>query len=229
MSITAAPRRTLWPRVAHLARRAWAMEIHGYQNAFRFLFRRPRVPAGNVGFSYHQPVMPVLIVFIVVSAVEIVVVDLIVHRWWPAGRIPLLVLGIWGVTFMLGLLFGMLVRQHAIGPDGIRVRSGSEVDLPLTWDDIDAVAPRKRTVQEKAPAVTVDEQGEATLHRAVYSPGVEQCERFVGVVPLRSFTLMSGALRTWRKPTDCLLGGSGKPWASLTTSPRRADRYGRVL
>ena len=108
--------------------------------------------------------MPILIVFIVVSAVEIVVVDLIVHRWWPAGRIPLLVLGIWGVTFMLGMLFGMLVRQHAVGPDGIRVRSGSEVDIPLTWDDIYAVALRKRTIQEKAPRVTVNEQGEATLH-----------------------------------------------------------------
>jgi hypothetical protein len=161
---TAAPRRTFWPQAAHLARRAWFLEIHGYQNAYRFLFRRPRVPWGAVGFSYHQPVMPILIVFIVVSAVETVVVDLIVHRWWPAGRIPLLVLGIWGVTFMLGMLFGMLVRQHAVGPDGIRVRSGSEVDIPLSWDDIYAVALRKRTVQEKAPRVTVNEQGEATLH-----------------------------------------------------------------
>jgi hypothetical protein len=164
MTTTAAPRRTFWPRVANLARRAWLMEIHGYQNAYRFVFRRPRVPAGAVGFSYHQPVMPILIVFIVVSAVEIVVVDLIVHWWWPAGRIPLLILGIWGVTFMLGMLFGMLVRQHAVGPDGIRVRSGSEVDIPLTWDDIYAVALRRRTVQEKMPRVTVNDQGEATLH-----------------------------------------------------------------
>ena len=163
-TITAAPHRTFWRRVAHLARRAWAMEISGYQNSYRFLFRRPRVPAGAAGFSYHEPVLPILVVFTVVSAVELVVVDVIVHRWWPAGRIPLLVLGIWGVTFMLGLLFGMLVRPHAVGPDGIRIRSGSEVDLPLTWDDIYAVAPRKRTIQEKEPRVTVNEQGEATLH-----------------------------------------------------------------
>lgn len=65
---------------------------------------------------------------------------------------------------MIGLLFGMLVRPHAVGPDGIRVRSGSEIDLPLTRHDIYAVALRKRSVQDKQPRVTVDEQGEATLH-----------------------------------------------------------------
>ena len=164
MSVTTGSRRpTGWHRVGHLARRAWSMEIHGYQNIYRFLFRRPRVPAGAAGFSYHQPVLPILIVFTVVSAVELVVVDLIVHRW-PTIRIPLLVLGIWGLTFMIGLLFGMLVRPHAVGPDGIRIRSGSEVDIPLTWDDIDSVTLRKRAIQEKEPKVTVDEQGEATLH-----------------------------------------------------------------
>jgi hypothetical protein len=139
------------------------MEIHGYQNMYRFLFRRPRVPAGASAFSYHQPVLPILIVFVVVSAVELVVVDVIVHRW-PPVRIPLLVVGIWGLTFMVGLLFGMLVRPHAVGPDGIRIRSGSEIDIPLTWDDIYSVTLRTRTIQEKEPKVTQDEQGEATLH-----------------------------------------------------------------
>ena len=165
MSVTTrSPRPTGWRRVTYLARRAWAMEIHGYQSVYRFALRRPRVPAGAAAFSYHQTVLPVLIVFTVLSAVELVVVDLIVRRWWPPARIPLLVLGIWGVTFMLGLLFGMLVRPHAVGPDGIRVRSGAEVDLPLAWDDIASVTLRKRTIADKQPKVTVDDQGEATLH-----------------------------------------------------------------
>ena len=165
MSITLpATRPTGWRRVAHLARRAWDLEIHGYQNAWRFVFRRPRVPAGATGFSYAQPVLPLLIVFIAVSAVEVVVVDLIVHRWWPAARLPLLVLGIWGVTFMVGLLFGMLVRPHAVGPAGLRIRSGSEVDLPLGWDDVAAVTRRTRRNNEREPKVTIDESGEATLH-----------------------------------------------------------------
>lgn len=165
MSVTTqTPQRTFWSRVRHLARRAWLMEIHGYQNMWRFVFKRPRVPAGATAFSYHQPVLPVLIVFTALSALELVVVDVIVSRWWPPVRIPLLVLGIWGVTFMLGLLFGMLVRPHAVGPDGVRVRSGAEVDLLLTWDDIYSVTRRKRAITEKQPKVTVDEQGAATLH-----------------------------------------------------------------
>jgi hypothetical protein len=164
MSITLpATRPTGWRRIGRLARRAWAMEIHGYQNLFRFAFRRPRVPIGAAGFGYAQPVMSVMVVFTVLSVVELVVVDIVVRRWAPV-RIPLLILGIWGVTFMLGLLFGMLVRPHAVGPDGIRVRSGSEIDIPLTWDQIAAVTLRKRSVQEKEPKVTVDESGQATLH-----------------------------------------------------------------
>ena len=59
-----------------------------------------------------------MIVFIAVSAVELMAVDLIVRRW-PSVRIPLLVLSIWGLVWMLGFLFGMLTRPHAVGPEGI--------------------------------------------------------------------------------------------------------------
>jgi hypothetical protein len=121
------------------------------------------VPPGARAFSYHQPVFAIMIVFIAVSAVELVAVDLIVRRW-PAVRIPLLVLSIWGLVWMFGLLFGMLTRPHAVGPDGIRVRSGAEVDLPIAWAAVDAVAIRKHRVEQRQPKVTVDEQGEATLH-----------------------------------------------------------------
>ena len=77
----ASRRRGSWSRLRWLLGRAWAMEIHGYQSIFRFVFRRPRVPAGSVGFTYSAPILSILIVFTVVSAVELVVVDLIVHRW----------------------------------------------------------------------------------------------------------------------------------------------------
>lgn len=157
------PRRTPWQLIGYLARRATVMELRGYQSIYRFVFRRPRVPAGAVGFSYHQPVLAVLVVFVVLSTVELVVVDIIVRRW-ASVRIPLLVLGIWGLVYMVGLLFGMLTRPHAVGPEGIRARYGAEVDIPLSWDDVYSVARRKHTVQEKAPKVTIDDEGAATLH-----------------------------------------------------------------
>ena len=160
---TSRHKRTGWRFVGYLARRAIMMEIHGYQSIYRFLFRRPKVPAGDVGFSYYQPVLAILIVFVAVSAVELVVVDLIVRRWAHI-RIPMLILSVWGLIYMLGFLFGMLTRPHAIGPAGIRARYGSEVDIPLLWDDIESVTRRKHAVQTKQPKVTVDEDGEATLH-----------------------------------------------------------------
>jgi hypothetical protein len=106
-------KRTGWRLAGYLARRAIMMEIRGYQSIYRFLFCRPKVPAGHIGFSYYQPVLAILIVFIAVSAVEVVVVDLIVRRWTNI-RIPLLILSIWGLIYMLGFLFGMLTRPHAI-------------------------------------------------------------------------------------------------------------------
>jgi hypothetical protein len=160
---TSRNRRTGLRFVGYLARRAIMMEIRSYQSIYRFLLRRPKVPAGHVGFSYYQPVLAILIVFIAVSAVEVVVVDLIVRRW-AYIRIPLLILSVWGLIYMLGLLFGMLTRPHAIGPAGIRARYGPEVDIPLLWDDIESVTPRKHALQDKQPKVTVDADGAATLH-----------------------------------------------------------------
>ena len=77
-------------------------------------------------------------------------------------RVPLLILSIWGLVYMLGLLFGMLVRPHAVGPDGIRARYGSEVDIPVRWGDVQSVTRRKNVIQEKQPKVTVDGNGQAT-------------------------------------------------------------------
>ncbi|WP_308289055.1 hypothetical protein [Microbacterium trichothecenolyticum] len=139
------------------ARRAWIMELGVYQSIYRLVFRRPRVPAGASAFRYHSPVLTLLVIFIVLSAVEIPIVDLIVHRWvWV--RIPILVLGIWGVTWMLGLLFGYLTRPHAVGPEGIRVRQGAELDLDLPWDVVESVERSPQRV-DKAPAVVDEPDG----------------------------------------------------------------------
>lgn len=44
---------------------------------------------------------------------------------------------------MLGMLFGFLVRPHAVGPEGIHIRQGAEVDIFVPWQNFDAVAVRK--------------------------------------------------------------------------------------
>jgi hypothetical protein len=128
------------------------MEFSIYANIARFVARRPAVPHGAAGFSFHKPVLTILAIFIVLSAVEIPVIDLIVHPW-PAVRIPFLVLGIWGLTWMFGLLCAFLVRPHTVGPGGIQVRAGLETDISLSWDDIESVAHELRVEESKPPKI----------------------------------------------------------------------------
>ena len=151
MTVTAArPETSVWRRAAGFATRALLLELAIYANIGRLIARRPAIPRGAVGFSYHKPVLTVLIIFIALSAFEIPIVDLIVHQW-PVVRVFFLILGIWGVTWMFGLLCAYLMRPHTVGPDGIRVRQGIETDLAFGWDDIASVARRKRVDEPKSP------------------------------------------------------------------------------
>jgi hypothetical protein len=155
--------RPAWQKARSLARRALLMEVWGYLSIARFVLRRPRVPHGAQAFTYHQPVFAVLVAFIVISAVELVVVDLVVRRW-ETVRIALLVLGVWGLVWMFGLLFGFLTRPHAVGPDGLRLRAGVEIDIPIRWDQVASVQRHKRISQTTQPQITRDEDGHRTLH-----------------------------------------------------------------
>lgn len=155
--------RTGWAVARYWMRRLWMMEIWGYLSIYRFVFRRPKVPLGATAFTYHQLVMPLLTVFIVVSAIELIVVDLLVRRW-EGVRVTMLALGIWGLVWMFGLMLGFLTRPHAVGPEGIRLRCGAELDIPLSWDQVEAVTRRKRTAPDRQPQISEDEHGTRTLH-----------------------------------------------------------------
>ncbi|GAT71733.1 hypothetical protein MHM582_0197 [Microbacterium sp. HM58-2] len=146
-------------RLRDLLRRALHAEIRVYSSIGRAIARRPAIPSGGTGLGYHRPVLTVLFIFIGLSTVEIPIIDLIVHRW-PAVRIPMLILGIWGVTWMVGLLCAMLMRPHTVGPDGIRVRNGLEVDVPVPWDAIASVEISRRVDEPKQPRVADGEYAE---------------------------------------------------------------------
>lgn len=160
MSVTS-ERRTAtsaWLRALSWAKRALVVELRIYANIGRFIARRPAISPGATGFSYHKPVFTVLMIFIVLSAVEIPIIDLIVHRW-PAVRIAMLVLGIWGVTWMFGLLCAYLMQPITVGPGGIRVRQGLELDIPLEWHDIASVAREKQVDEPKSPRLVATDAG----------------------------------------------------------------------
>lgn len=148
-------------RTAALVRQGAAMEAAGWASLARWLARRPRVSPGGHAAPYVGPVRTVLVVFLALSAVEVVVVDLVVQRW-PVVRVVLLVLGVWGVTFMAGLLAGMVVNPHEVGRAGFRLRSGPRVDLRVPWDPVDTVAVRRRA-HPSGPSVQVADEDGATV------------------------------------------------------------------
>ena len=145
-------------RLGALLRRVVMLELRIYASIGRAIARRPSIPQGASGFGYHRPVLTILLIFIGLSAIEIPIIDLIVHRW-PAVRIAFLILGIWGVTWMVGLLCAFLMKPHTVGPDGIQVREGLEIDVPLSWDDIASVERAHRVDEPKTPRFTETEGG----------------------------------------------------------------------
>jgi hypothetical protein len=120
-------------RALALAWEAVLFEVALYRSLARWVGRRPDVPAGTTPIGYGQLAGPMMWLWIFGSAVEVVVLDVVLHRWLPAARLPFLVLGVWGVVWMLGLLASMRVRPHLLDATHLVVRSGARtrVVVPL--------------------------------------------------------------------------------------------------
>lgn len=189
--------------VARALRTAWRAEAGVWRSLYRWAFRRPRVPAGASAFSYHSPVLTILVIFIVLSAVELPIVDLIVHPW-PWLRIPLLILGIWGLTWMFGLLLGYLTRPHAVGPDGIRVRFGADLDVDLPWRVVESVEP-SRDVAEKAPKVRDEAHGRTLAIRIANETNVLVVLEHPVAVEIGGEHVEIDAVRLWVDDLDGFL------------------------
>lgn len=131
MTVDEGPAVTRWTRIRVLAWRALRIELRIYESLWRAIVRRPVVPSGARGFRYHSPVLTVFIVFIALSAVEIPILDLLLHRWFPV-RIIVLVIGIGNET-NLEIAFE---RPPTIRLPGLPPRGGAHtVEKLRFWAD----------------------------------------------------------------------------------------------
>jgi hypothetical protein len=128
--------------VLSLARHLVVFEVRLYRSLGRWIARRPAVPAGAEPFGYAQGVTPVLWLWIFGSATEVVVVHLILP--WDAVRLAALVVGIWGLMWMVGLLASLRVHPHLVTAAGLRVRHGASVDVQVPWDAVRSVTTQRR-------------------------------------------------------------------------------------
>jgi hypothetical protein len=98
--------------------------------------RRPDVPAGATPVPYSRLATPVVWLFIFGSTVEVVAFDLILSRWLTFLRLPVLVLGIWGVVWMLGLMASYRMRPHLLTDDDLHVRNMARTDVVVPLDAV---------------------------------------------------------------------------------------------
>ena len=155
--------------------RALRHEISTWCSLGRWVARRPDVGPGGTPFAYRGPIVAPIVVLTVVSVIEVVAVDMVLAPW-PVPRRILLVLGIWGALFMLGLLASVTVRPHVVAPSGLRIRHGASLDVHVPWDAVASAGRLRRsgdgrTVQLVGDALHVLVSGQTTgvvtLHRPV--------------------------------------------------------------
>lgn len=124
-------------RLVQFAREAVLFELALYRSLFRWVARRPDVPGGATPIGYAQLAAPLMWVWIFASGSEAVAVELLLRNldagWAEAIRLPVLVIGIWGFLWMLGLLAAYRVRPHLLTDDRLRIRNAARtwVEVPL--------------------------------------------------------------------------------------------------
>lgn len=107
--------------------------------------RRHEVPSGASAFGYGRDGRALGLVLLAVSLVEVVAVELVVP--WPAVRLGLLVLGIYGVVLVLGFLASAAVRPHVLTDEVLRLRCATWADVPVPLAAITAVHRRLRAAE----------------------------------------------------------------------------------
>jgi hypothetical protein len=131
-------------RAVRLAKHGLILELNIYKNLARWGLRRPSVPAGFEPVAYSRMVTPVMALWIFASALELPLVHVLVP--WHGLRIALLVVGVWGLLWMLGVLAGLRTYPHLLGRDVVRIRNGALHDIAVPWSAIAKVTTEDRSL-----------------------------------------------------------------------------------
>lgn len=144
---------TLLRRLPKLLWEALLFELALYRSLTRWVARRPDVSCGATPIGYSRLVAPMLWLWIFGSMVEVVAVELVLRHldqpWAAAVRVPMLLLGIWGVVWMLGVLASYRVRPHLLTDTELRIRCGARTWLTLPLNAVEST----RLVEHEVPGV----------------------------------------------------------------------------
>jgi hypothetical protein len=103
----------------------------------RWIARRPQgVRQGATAAAYTAAQSAAVLGMLFVSVVETVALAYLIP--WPLVHQVFMVVGVWGVFFVVGLHASCVVRPHVVGADGsLRVRYGALVDVTVPAGRID--------------------------------------------------------------------------------------------
>lgn len=125
------------PRPWQLVKDAVLLELAIWRMLLRWIARRPDAPASAVQIGYSQLTAPVMWLWIFGSVGEVVALELILRSidagWADVVRVPLLVLGVWGAFWMLGMAASFRVRRHLVLDDRFEIRNGPRVRVTVPF------------------------------------------------------------------------------------------------
>lgn len=151
-------------RLPGLVKHAFLFEVRLYRSLFRWVTRRPDLGAeGDEPFTYARTVTPVMWLWIFASALELPLVHVLVP--WEGVRVALLVVGVWGLAWMVGLLASLYVYPHLLSPTALRVRHGASTEVAVPWSAVSRVTTERRELPSTVWALQPEETEEGTLLR----------------------------------------------------------------
>ncbi|MFF2088290.1 hypothetical protein ACFVVM_31290 [Nocardia sp. NPDC058176] len=122
--------------IMRLGRGFVRLEIDIWVSLARAITRRPDTDGGTP-IRYAGAESAVLWAFLVVSAIEIPAVHFLIP--WAPVRLVALVLGVWGVLWMLGMIAAHHVYPHVLTRECLRVRHLRRTRLDIALTDVRAV------------------------------------------------------------------------------------------
>lgn len=146
-------------RLGRGALHALRYELAIYRALGRWIAHRPDVPAGSAPVGYARMIAPVMWLWILASAAEVPAAHFLLP--WESARTVLLVIGIWGLAWMLGLMASFYVRPHLVSKTSLSVRSGPLLTVPVSWAEVASVRATEADVDGTIRALQVVD---GTLH-----------------------------------------------------------------
>ena len=160
-------------------RRASTFERGIYSSLARWWLRRPdHGAAGSIAIPYVGLVRSTMWLWIWGSALEMVIVHLVVP--WPWVRWPLLIVSLWGLLWMLGLLGSQVAHPHLIEGRILRVRSGHTIDVRIPLDSITHLSTTQRSLEKSRVVQILSEHlniavsSQVNIHLTLEAPMVAQ-------------------------------------------------------